>query len=636
MQDWHSNSDNPWGAQKPRRTSNVEQAFRVLWLPAKRVMRTSSFERRQTISSFSLPNTLAQPTADLSMKLATQSLPIQHGQSYRTSCSPPLLSRHACSDRWSPLELNQQRRRVSQDFPNPMLTEGENRVSTKRQAEAVVMGDTPSSQTADSDTSIPEGCLCGCGGDAIRCLRPNRPPSPNTFFENFWAPEFAYILKTRLDAVEANLEPSKRIWWREEFGGCAPDRKPLFSETWNREWADRGSVLRTSPPQLYDSATVRKLTRFKASPTQQRAPSLPNRPIRSLDKLDGLPQDCQRPLNNASKSVPRYKSGRICERPIRDFSDYYTNDRRGRSLFQELTVARTAKPLKSPTHYVPDKLPPLKIPELSKENQLVPKREQLTLEERQQRQQSILQNLEAIRLRRQRLLALPPEQRKLLFNPFSTPKSDDVKESQSSVEIIPDISKEIPSLRKREQLTTEENHELVRSALQKLEASKLRIQRRLALPPEQRKLAFANPFSTPKSDDVKESRSNVEVMKAVTTEKAKRLSCCLYQKIEEMKRRRNRRHGVALYRHDRLITSVLPSTSQIQYLKKFSVNIMGPGEKSQQIDVKDPCVRKSNPRNTEGFQSRCSSVPIRGFGCQGIIFNHVDRPNQGHPIRHSM
>lgn len=561
MQDWHRDSDNPRGAQKPRRTSNVEQAFQVLWPPTKGVMRASSFERRKMISSFSLPNTLAQPTADLSMKLATQSLPIRHGQSYRTSCSPPQLNRHACSERWSPLEFNQHRRPISQDFSNLTLTERENRTSTKRQAEAVFMEDPSSSETADSDTSIPEGCLCGCGGNAIRCLRPNRPPSPNTF-ENSWAPEFASILRTRLDAVAANLEPSRRIWWREEFGGCAPDREPLFSETWNRKWGDRENVLRTSPPRLYDSATVRRLTQFKASPTQRRVPSLPNRRIRSLHKLDDLPQNCQRPLNNASRSVPRYKSGRFCERAVKDVSNYYTDDRRGRSLFRELIVARTAKPLKSPTHYVPDKLPALKIPEFSKDNQLVPKREQLTLEERQQRRQS---------------------------------------------------------------------------ALQKLEASRLEMQRRLA-DPEQRKLFLVgDPFLTSKCDDVKESPSDVEVMKkAVTTEEPQRLSCSLYQKIEEMKMRRNCRHGVALYGHERLATSVLPYSPQAHYLRKFSSSITGPGEKSQQIHVKDPCVTKSNPRNTEGFQSRYSSVPIRGFGCQGVIFNHVGRSNQGHPIRHSM
>lgn len=65
MQDWHRDSDNPRGAQKPRRTSNVEQAFQVLWPLTKGVMRASSFERRKMISSFSLPNTLAQPSAKL-------------------------------------------------------------------------------------------------------------------------------------------------------------------------------------------------------------------------------------------------------------------------------------------------------------------------------------------------------------------------------------------------------------------------------------------------------------------------------------------------------------------------------------------------------------------------------------------
>ncbi|MCJ1450982.1 hypothetical protein MMC28_001316 [Mycoblastus sanguinarius] len=71
-------------------------------------------------------------------------------------------------------------------------------------------------------------CLCGCGADNQHCNRPNRPPSPNNFFEDFWAPNFVDILQTRLENVLRNGEPSKRELWRSLYGGLPDDEKPFL------------------------------------------------------------------------------------------------------------------------------------------------------------------------------------------------------------------------------------------------------------------------------------------------------------------------------------------------------------------------------------------------------------------------
>ena len=519
MRDWRRNSDNPRGARERPRPSNVEDEFQVFLPPAKRAMHISPSKRRNTVSTNSLPNALAQPTPDPSMKLATQSLPIQHRQRYTTFCSPPLHRGHDHSEKSSPAELDQHRRHTSRASPDLTLIKKENRASPKCEAKAVDLDDILNSRTADSEASIPERCLCDCGGNALRCLRPNRPPSPNTFFETFWAPNFAYMLKTRLDIARNCLEPSKRIWWREEFGGCAPDRRPLVSEIWSGNGDDWGDLLRTSPPPLYDLATIRRMTGFQPSRNRQRSASLPNRPIRSLDEFGGLPQECKRPFNDALKSVPLYESGRKCERSIKQFADHCTNDGQRRPLFRELTVAQTAKPLKSPTQYIPDKLPPIKIPDLSKEHS---------------------------------------------------------------------------SFHKRKQLTAEEREELLRSALQKLEIIRLRRQRRIELPLEQRKLLPAeNLSSTSKGDSVKESQTSVEVMnKVTTTEQLQPLNQSLYQKIEAMKLKRNRRHGVALFRQDRLATDLLPPMPQVHQIKELPRDIDDRSKISEQNNAEDACIKQ--------------------------------------------
>ena len=83
-----------------------------------------------------------------------------------------------------------------------------------------------STNKLDEEAAIPNLCLCGCGADGQHCYRPSRPPSPNTFFETFFAPNFVKVLESYLRRVEARNEPSARIMWRRIYGGDAQDESP--------------------------------------------------------------------------------------------------------------------------------------------------------------------------------------------------------------------------------------------------------------------------------------------------------------------------------------------------------------------------------------------------------------------------
>ena len=333
------------------------------------------------------------------------------------------------------------------------------------------------------------GCLCGCGSNDQRCLRPNRPPSPNTFYENWWAPEFTYMLQTRLEKVAMRLEPSKRIWWREEFGGCAPDREPLDSEIWNTKYEDRGNVLRTSPPPCEDQPQVSQqdqcsndLLKTRNSspdeaPTVRRKPRPPKSPTHYIpDKFPALQfpdpatikasqrkpkvytaeeeeqfrQSALRkqklqleqlrlygiPLNHGER-LPTESSVAHSDRfektpnsiPVQDEAskpekhqqvrqsptdDYLTRSQQEWNGPAPLPVRPKVRSPKSPTHYIPDKFPPLQFPDPTTRKALQRKPRDYTAEEDEQLLQSALRIQEANDLERKRLFGIPLNQSGLL------------------------------------------------------------------------------------------------------------------------------------------------------------------------------------------------------------------------------
>lgn len=69
-------------------------------------------------------------------------------------------------------------------------------------------------------------CICGCDAEHHLYNLPSRPPSPNTTYENIYAPNLAEILGSRLRTVLEESEPSRRVIWRQRCGGDAQDTVP--------------------------------------------------------------------------------------------------------------------------------------------------------------------------------------------------------------------------------------------------------------------------------------------------------------------------------------------------------------------------------------------------------------------------
>lgn len=453
------------------------------------------------------------------------------------------------------------------------------------------------------------GCLCGCGGGDLHCLRPDRPPSPNTFYENFWAPNFAYMLQTRLEEAARNLEPSKRIWWREEFGGCAPDREPWDSEIWAYKGDDWGNVLRTSPaPFEYDLyvSRNRNQNRVQQSRKRQRSTSPLNTPISSPDESAKTPpQGFTDGRDHGSKGVHLYKDAEYWNK---EYSGYSPNLTSFRPPF-----TRTPTPpqrLKSPTHYISDRFPPLRITEFS---QGCPHHARREL--RKEEEPSLLrQKLETLRLRRDDRLSVNMDRCKDVAGGSPTSKVDvppvcevgemsakgfandwthtdgstrslfqaptvrlKAKSPKSPTHYIPeklpplqipDFSRGYPLHHKRKELTAEEDAELLQAALRKVEANKIEIRRLLyGTPFERRKeLPAESPDAISQGDQVENVLSNIQVKEMEpTAEDPQRLERSLYQKIKAMRLRRNHRHGIAIHRSEDPAYKSSPSTSPVGY-----------------------------------------------------------------------
>ena len=360
----------------------------------------------------------------------------------------------------------------------------------------------------------------------MHCLRPNRPPSPNTFYENFWAPEFASMLKMRLELAATNLETSKRIWWRETFGGCAPDREPLDSEMWAYKGDDLGNVLRTSPLPVeneVDDSSDGDEDWSQLSSRRQRSASPLNSPARAADET-------------ANTSLRRLTHGRVhasksvlpdenCENPTKHFSNHWINPAfSGYSSARTPTPPLRARPLKSPTHYVPDRFPPLKFSDSSQRHPSRGRRESRPEEENELLHQKGRRKMEATRLRLNRRHGINADQGNGIAGESSSSTSnvvsvsgageaavkrsandwthvDDSRKSLSRAPAvrprakspksplhyipdrlppleIPDFSEKHAIRHKIKIYTAEEDEQARQSCLRKVEATRLRIQNR--------------------------------------------------------------------------------------------------------------------------------------------------------------
>ena len=498
MQDWRRNSDSPEVAQKPSDPSKGDADTQVPLPFADPAVHTASIRPQERTTSASLTYTSNNDHQD--SERAAQNCTSKLDQGHIVPCSSSTGGQKNHLETMSPSKSNFYHCASSQASWDLTLNEELDRIPTKSIAEAVNPEEGLIVHTAGSGGFMAAGCLCDCGGDAMRCLRPNRPPSPVPYtpFEKSFASDTGYIIKLRLEAVVRNLEPSRRIWWRQEFGGCAPDRKPLDSEIQSMRDNDSKSVLRTSLPLFNDVTTIRNKAQHQPSRKRQRSMSLPTTTAHVEDGEDKLSRCHTCPLNNAPRSAPGYESSKKSKKSTTEFGNSLPHENRGRSLFREPIVAPKAKPLKSPTYYVPDRLPPpkyyaagkvspIKFPESLEEPPLPPKIEEPTAEEREKRRQSTLQNIEAAGRKVRQLLAM------------------NIK--------------------------------------------------RISLPLEDQSLASS-------FDNIHQARSDAEVKrKARNTERFEQTSHRLNHTIETIKARKSTRHGTALYRFDCWVPDDLPTPS---------------------------------------------------------------------------
>ena len=496
MQDWHRNSDSPKVAPEPSDPSKGDEDAQVNLPSSDDAVHEASLRLQDRVATTFLIHTSNNDHSDL--ELAAQNRNSELDQGRIVPCSSSIGSQKTHLEETSLLESEFYHRASSQEPCDLTSNEEKNRVPTKIRVEAADPEDRFIVQTAGSGASVAAGCLCGCGGDALRCLRPNKPPSPVPYspFEKKFASDTGYIIKLRLEAVIRNLEPSRRIWWREEFGGCAPDRKPLDSEIRSMRDNDSESVLRTSLPLFNDVTTIGNKAQHRPSRKRQRSMSLPTTTAHGQDRVGKLPQNYTCPLKNALRIAPLYESSRMCKVSTTEFGNSLPHDVRGRPLVREPIVAPKAKPLNSPTCYVPDKLPPIKYYTAGK---------------------------------------LPP-----------------IKFSRSP--------KESPPRPNIQEPTAEELEKRRQSTLQMIEAGGRKMRQLLAMNVKRISLPLENESSASKCGTVHQAQSDAEAKKrARNTERFQQMSQLLNQNIGAMKVRKNSRHGTALYRHDCWVPDDLPT-----------------------------------------------------------------------------
>ena len=207
----HRYSDNTGVALKRPRPSNEEEKPETALPPAKRVMHKPSVWSEEVITSPSSLNDLDQPVPDSSIKQAFQDLPFWYDHGDTVSRTPPNARQHDDPGNEFAVERFHYRSPASQASRDSLWIEQEATGSSKRKAEATDLEDRFETQKAFSSASTPNSCPCGCGKDAMHCLWLNVPPLPKTFFENLLAPDFTYMLDTRLDDAATRFEASDEI-----------------------------------------------------------------------------------------------------------------------------------------------------------------------------------------------------------------------------------------------------------------------------------------------------------------------------------------------------------------------------------------------------------------------------------------
>lgn len=478
-------SNNTGVAPEQPTPSNEEEESQTSSPPAKKVTHNSSVWSEEVITSPSSSNDLNQPVPDLSIKLASQTLPFWYDHGDTVSCTPPVHVQYDDPRNEFAVKRFYDQSHASQASRDPSRIKQEPTDSSKRKAEAADLEDRFETQKPFLRASTPNRCPCGCGEDATHCLRLNVPPPPKTFFENPLASNFTYMLDTRLDDAATRFEASRQTWRRPECDGCASDRKRSASGIRTEKSSDWENVLRTGPLPFDDVSKIRGKTIFQSSRNCQRSTRSLSAPIRSLDGL-------------------------------------------------------------------------AKTPHFSRKSSPWLKREDLTVKKPQQLEQSCMHKLEPMEVERDCQVGVPLTRGRPLLaeSPSLTFQGDNIKKARSSIKAM--MGKARVEHQDRNQSTSP-----------KIKATILRRNSWHGTASD-RHDSLDTEFlpSTSHDLEVEDTTPNFKDLTKDFAPDQRRQS--LYHKIEALKMRRDRRQGIALYRHDDPAVETSSSALQVGYVEEIS------------------------------------------------------------------
>lgn len=586
------------GFEKQIGSINKEEDSQNLLLPPKRAPRAISFRPQETIIRTSFPNALDQPVPDSSQKLATHALPLQSGQGYPASCNPPSNGQHDHSERPSPRKLPPLRRRISPASPHAKPTKEAVRESARRNDEAVNSPDRLTGQAATPWASLSERCFCGCGVDLQHCHLANRPPSPNTFYQ----PERFLALQSSPSEIQQNYRsehyqnksfkstfPASQTYTRQPlreeelqrsvmWGGCSPDRETLRLELCTIEADDREGVPKASPPPFGDDrygSRSREKNGFSLSRKRKRQHSTSplNSFIRNQDEpANSFGQSATYDRDYASKGIPHHEVGEDSTNESRSYRTHL-----GPSRQSHTRTPTTSSEARSTKTEQPTEDSVLLWQELEaatpKNNCRLGTNMSRCMNAAGGNLTSAVNEFPVHEADEKSIERFShgwthtEDSSKSLFrasivrSKTQSPKSSTLSIPKRCAPLyIPHFSGNRP-LRKREGLTAQEDGQLQRASL-RIEANKTEIHDLFYVTPLEQGVSAETPASNPQGDHPREVPSKIRVKeKESTAEEFQQLKHSLYEKIEDMKMRRSRRQGTAIYRTDDVAAESSPTTS---------------------------------------------------------------------------
>lgn len=341
------------------------------------------------------------------------------------------------------------------------------------------------------------------------------------------------------------------------------------------------------------------------------------------DRLLGMQEDLC--ANGAARSPKSSVDNVFIRGPGEKSAKHFANNL-SRSFFRAPTVRQKTRSPKSPTHYVPNRLPPLQIPDFSKRQPVRHKQKKLTAEEDEELLQSALRKLEASRLDRLRRHGIPIER-----GIFAGEKS---QLSATSHHVV-----ELPSNTPMEKLTNaaEDILQMNRSLYERIIAMKLRRSlRHGAAIYSLEDSAAKGPPSV--SQGIEEMSSDIQVtvhhvedilsnttvtVNNPSTEKCHWWTQSLSQKIEAMKLRRDRRQGAAFHRNDDAATQNSPSTSYGNHDEEVPSDTQIKGKETAE---------EEHQRWTHSLYQRIEAMKLKRNLCQGTaIYRDDNAPVESSP-----